>query len=191
MSGTKEGSHNGGHRRSGKGSEALSVKDPVCGMDVVPERAAGASVHEGETYFFCSKGCLAKFQADPTKFLGGDSRAAGDGHGHVATAQPGVIYTCPMHPEIKKNGPGNCPICGMALEPLMPTSSEESSPELRDMSRRFWVSLVLTLPVLAVAMGEMVPPLRHLVLLRLAVWLQLALSTPVVLWGGWPFFARG
>jgi Cu+-exporting ATPase len=191
MSGTMEGSHDGGHCCSGKSGVAVSVKDPVCGMDVVPESAAGSFVHEGETYFFCSKGCLAKFQADPAKYLGGDKRAAGDGHGQGPAAQPGVIYTCPMHPEIKKDGPGSCPICGMALEPLMPTAADEPNPELRDMSRRFWASLVLTLPVLTTAMGEMLPPLRQLVPPHAAVWFQLVLSTPVVLWGGWPFFARG
>jgi Cu+-exporting ATPase len=169
----------------------MLAKDPVCGMDVRPENAAGSFARGGNTYFFCSKRCLAKFQADPETFLAGESRARGDGHGHAATAQAGVVYTCPMHPEIKKDGPGNCPICGMALEPLIPSAEEETNPELRDMSRRFWVSLVLTLPVLAIEMGEMLPPLRHVVPPHSAVWLQLLLSTPAVLWGGWPFFARG
>src|SRR2546428_4219151 len=104
-----------------------------------------------------------------------------------------VEYTCPMHPQIVRPGPGSCPICGMALEPRVISAEEEESPELRDMTRRFWVSTVLTLPLLASVMGDMLPgqPLRHLISPRVAAWAQLVLATPVVLWGGWPFFVRG
>jgi Cu+-exporting ATPase len=110
----------------------------------------------------------------------------------VLTA-PRPQWTCPMHPEIVRDAPGSCPICGMALEPRMPTGSEGPDPELLDMTRRFWISLALSIPLLALAMGDMLPgaPLRHLLSSRLVVWAQLVLATPVVLWGGWPFFVRG
>ena len=188
--------------RSGRGhgvESALNVismgptstrKDPVCGMTVDPERAAGSFEHEGETYYFCSKGCLAKFQADPERFLRGGpvGMSAGDA---AKPAPSGSLYTCPMHPEIVREGPGSCPICGMALEPMVPTAGDEPNHELVDMTRRFWICLVLTLPVLGLAMGEMVPALRHLVPPNVSIWIQLVLATPVVLWGGWPFFERG
>ncbi|MBI3637774.1 MAG: hypothetical protein HY216_16395, partial [Candidatus Rokubacteria bacterium] len=102
-------------------------------------------------------------------------------------------YTCPMHPQIVRDAPGGCPICGMALESMRPTGEEGPDPELRGMTRRFWVSFALSLPLLAVVMGDMLPnaPLRHLIASRVMAWLQLVLGTPVVLWGGWPFFVRG
>src|SRR5438445_2461071 len=111
----------------------------------------------------------------------------------AAPSAPRVEYTCPMHPQIVRPGPGACPICGMALEPRTISAVEEENPELRNMTRRFWVSTVLTLPLLASVMGDMLPgqPLRHLVSPRVAAWAQLVLATPVVLWGGWPFFVRG
>ena len=184
-----------GHGRE-SGLSVLAVtpthteKDPVCGMDVDPEQAAGSFEHAGETYHFCSKGCLAKFQAEPERFLGGGPV----GMAHRGAAEPapsGTLYTCPMHPEIVQEGPGSCPICGMALEPMIPTADDEPNHELVDMTRRFWICLVLTLPVFSLAMGEMVPALRRLVPSNVSVWIQLALATPVVLWGGWPFFQRG
>src|SRR5438034_1155579 len=103
------------------------------------------------------------------------------------------IYTCPMHPQIRQKGPGSCPICGMVLEPLVVAGEESPDPELADMTRRFWISLVLTLPLLLFVMADMMPgePIRHLVPAGLLAWAQLVLATPVVLWGGWPFFVRG
>jgi Cu+-exporting ATPase len=149
------------------------MKDPICGMDVGPENAAGSCVHDGVTYYFCSTHCLEKFKVAPEKYLQQHSRIPPLQH-------PGRVYTCPMHPEVRQQGPGSCPKCGMDLEPET-VSAEEESPELRDMTRRFWVCLCLTIPLLVIAMGEM----------HGLGWLQLALATPVVLWGGWPFFQRG
>jgi Cu+-exporting ATPase len=164
-----------------------SVKDPVCGMDVEPAAAAGSFDFQGQSYFFCSKGCLEKFRADPARY-------SGQGPGRMTpepTALPsGTLYTCPMHPEIVQEGPGNCPKCGMALEPLVPTEDEGPNHELIDMTRRFWISAALTLPLLMLAMGEMVLR-RPLFSGQVLLWAQLALATPVVLWGGRPFFERG
>ena len=111
----------------------------------------------------------------------------------TAPPAPGGEYTCPMHPEVVRSGPGACPLCGMALEPRAPTAEEEASPELADMSRRFWLSLALTLPLFLAAMADMVPgePLRHALAGRALAWIELALATPVVLWGGWPLLQRG
>jgi P-type Cu+ transporter len=189
MNPTDESRHHDG--RSHKTEVAVLVKDPVCGMDVDPEKAARSFGHAGEAYYFCSEACLAKFRAGRTKFLGAQSRSDRHGQGHEPEPAAGVAYTCPMHPEIVQEGPGSCPICGMALEPVVPSGPDDANPELADMSRRFWVSLVLTLPVLALAMGEMVPAARQLVPSHVSLWIELALSTPVVLWGGWPFFVRG
>ena len=129
------------------------MTDPVCGMEVTAEKAAGRHEHAGQTYYFCSQKCLQKFAADPERWLQPavrDAEEAGEG-------EKGVTYTCPMHPEVVQEGPGACPICGMALEPLVPTAEEEESEEYRDMRRRFVVSLVLTVPVFALAMGHLVP----------------------------------
>ncbi|MCO5170678.1 MAG: heavy metal translocating P-type ATPase [Planctomycetes bacterium] len=172
-------------------SRAEALLDPVCGMTVDPALAAGTRARGGQTYAFCSAHCLAKFDAEPDRYLGG----AGD-RGPRAEEAPGsgvtVEYTCPMHPEIVRPGPGACPICGMGLEPRT-VSAVEDDGELRDMSRRFWLSLLLTLPVVVLAMSEMLPgmPLHRALGERLIGWLQLAFATPVVLWGGWPFFQRG
>jgi Cu+-exporting ATPase len=158
--------------------------DPVCGMKV---RADGPHrcVHDGVEYGFCNPRCLAKFEAEPERYLG----AARD---TAAPAQEGVVYTCPMHPEIRQVGPGSCPICGMALEPLAPSSELEESAELTDLSRRFWVSAVLALPLAVMAMVDMAPgmPITMALGPRALGLVQLALATPVVLWGGAPFFAR-
>ena len=165
---------------------AVSATDPVCGMTVVPARAAGATIHEGQTYYFCSARCLRQFQADPRRYVGSRDIVP-----PLAPASSGTVYTCPMHPEIVRDQPGSCPICGMALEPRTITVEEAPSPELVDMRRRFWIGAVLALPVFLVAMSDMVPgrPL-HFVDMQLLSWMQLALATPVVLWSGWPFFKR-
>jgi len=147
--------------------------------------------HEGARYYFCSQGCMTKFRGDPTKYLRAKPATVPE-KPPSATAAPGVIYTCPMHPQIRQIGPGACPICGMALEPLEATATEDDS-ELRDMTRRFWVSVALSLPLLVLTMSELVPALNlpHRIGEMRAAWLQALLATPVVLWGGWPFFVRG
>ena len=168
-----------------------TVIDPVCGMDVTPGDAAGGSAeHAGTTYWFCNPGCRERFVADPARFLHPSEPS------HVAPGSPRGkdtrVYTCPMHPEVRQVGPGSCPKCGMALEPLEVTADEGPNHELVDMTRRFRVSLALTVPVLALAMGEMLAPSLVAALGPAAwLWSQLVLSTPVVLWGGWPFFVRG
>ena len=162
--------------------------DPVCGMTVSPARAAGHHEHRGTTYYFCGKGCLEKFRGDPEKYLKPAVQI------EPPAPAPGAEWTCPMHPEIVQKGPGSCPVCGMALEPRTVTleTLEEENPELRDMSRRFLGSAALTAPILAFMISEMLPekPLQRL-LGTGAVWIQLLLATPVVLWGGYPFFERG
>jgi Cu+-exporting ATPase len=160
-------------------------------MDVTPGDAAGGSAeHAGTTYWFCNPSCRERFVADPARYL--DPPKPGPDAPESATGQDTRVYTCPMHPEVRQVGPGSCPKCGMALEPLEVTVEEGPNPELVDMTRRFWVSLALTVPVLALAMGEMLAPALVAALGPTAwLWIQLVLSTPVVLWGGWPFFVRG
>jgi Cu+-exporting ATPase len=230
-------------------SESVTPVDPVCGMKVDTATAKFRAQHDGKEYFFCSAGCLAKFQSSPETILSMPpkpmgsglvslgtgpgiafapvkSAATADGAGksraradvcpmcaEVRQAGPGPCpkcgmvlepespvlpatkteWTCPMHPEIVRPGPGICPICGMALEPRTVTLSEEENPELRDMTRRFWVSTVSTVPLLAIAMGSMLSPHSFMsgVWREGLPWLELLLATPVVLWGGWPFFQRG
>jgi P-type Cu+ transporter len=176
-----------------------TATDPVCGMTVTPEGAAATATHEGETYLFCSTGCHAKFVADPELYLRPAEEEHGAccghaGHGAAAAsppADPGAIYTCPMHPEIEQVGPGSCPICGMALEPRTITAEEPDDPELRSMTLRFWVSAALTLPLLVLTMGRMaIAPVDSFMSNPFGPWLELLLATPVVLWGGWPFFVR-
>ena len=177
--------HDHGHAHT---ATSRTTKDAVCGMDVVPGTAAGGSAeYAGSTYWFCSESCRTKFVADPTRYVKIAPAAA------PKAAADDRMYTCPMHPQIRQKGPGSCPICGMALEPLTVTGEEGPDPELVDMTRRFWVGLVLTLPLLVFVMGDMLPgePLRHLIPPRLSAWLQVVLATPVVLWAGWPFFVRG
>jgi len=161
------------------------MRDPVCGMEVAEDAPLRAE-HAGHVYRFCNPRCRDKFTADPERYL------APPPEPEPAPSAPGRRWTCPMHPEIVRDAPGACPLCGMALEPMEPSlDDEEANEELRDMTRRFRVSAVLTLPLFALAMAEMIPGLSHAARGPALAWLQLALATPVVLWGGAPFFARG
>lgn len=192
------------HAQSGVSTkEAGLAIDPVCGMKVDPARARFSHHHEHDTYYFCSQGCLNKFQANPLLYLPNSLPTDGSMVEHL-TVNPsqiakkgmsnGGIYTCPMHPEIRQSGPGSCPICGMALEPLVATLTErDDNPELDDMTRRFWISSVLSLLVMGLAMWGMEIHSQFLGSLpkSLLLWLQALLATPVVIWGGWPFFQRG
>jgi len=161
--------------------------DPVCGMTIQPESAAGSHVHEGKTYHFCSTGCLAKFRQDPAAFLIPPAQRITK----PTAVPPGskVEYICPMDPQVVSTEPGACPICGMALEPKVVTLEERPNPELLDMSRRFWISLGPVLVVMILAMADMIP-VHQILNGPVKNWLQLSLATPVVLWGGWPFFER-
>src|ERR1017187_9588957 len=173
-------------------SPDVTVRDLVCGMDVDPVRTQHSAVHGGKDYFFCSAGCLEKFRREPGKYLAGSSGGGHEAMGPTAPAGVGVEYTCPMHPEIVRPKPGSCRICGMALEPRTISLEDAPNPELVDMKRRFIAAVVLTVPLLALEMGAMVAPgLIGAIPPRLNLLLQLLLSTPVVLWAGWPFFLRG
>jgi Cu+-exporting ATPase len=157
--------------------------DPVCGMTVDPAATPHHARHDGEEYHFCSAGCRTKFVGDPQRYLG-------DGPRPEPEATPGAIWTCPMHPEIRQEGPGTCPICGMALEPEEPSLDDAPNPELIDFTRRFWVSAVLAVPLLVVSMvAEMLG--LQIVSPQASPWVQLALTAPIVLWAGKPFFERG
>ena len=183
--------HNGHHHGA---TAAVAEKDPVCGMDVVPGQAPGGSTdHAGKTYWFCSQGCREKFVGDPTRYVAPSPTKPAVDAIAPAPAPSRAKWTCPMHPQIVRDEPGSCPICGMALEPMTVTADEGPAPELIGMTRRFWIGLALTAPLLVFMIGDMLPgqPLRHLVSPRVAAWTQLALATPVVLWCGWPFFVRG
>ena len=177
-----EAAHDHHHDRGAQSQAAGKTEtDPVCGMKVAPNPARAVE-HEGHTYYFCSDGCKTKFAADPARYLAPKPATP-------AKATPGAIYTCPMHPEIRRNGPGSCPICGMALEPLTVSLEDADDSELRSMTLRFWIGAALTLPLLVASMSEFFAP-------RLAAWaagngwFQAVLATPVVLWGGAPFFVR-
>ena len=163
------------------------LRDPVCGMAVTSPSKFGES-YQGQTYQFCSLKCQEKFRADPERYSGNVSSA----ESRVITPEPavqtGTEFTCPMHPEIRQPGPGNCPKCGMTLEPVMPALDEEENPELRDFARRFWWSLPLTVIVTVLAMAGHSLQLLHG---SIQNWIELALATPVTLWAGWPFFVRG
>ncbi|MBN8995193.1 MAG: heavy metal translocating P-type ATPase [Rhizobiales bacterium] len=175
--------HGSGHAQAAPAAAHL-VKDPVCGMDVDPHTAKHRADYAGHTYYFCSARCRERFVADPTKFLAPEA----------VKKEPvleGTIYTCPMHPQIRQVGPGFCPICGMALEPVMVTADSGPNPELVDMTRRFWIGLALSVPVVALEMGGHLTNLHALIGPQLSNWIQLILATPVVLWAGWPFFVRG
>jgi Cu+-exporting ATPase len=203
------------------------VIDPVCGMRIDPQKAAAHEEHAGTIYYFCGLGCASKFHQSPEKYLRGKVVAAGS-FSPAASPQPG-IYTCPMHPEVEKDGPGDCtkcgmalepatvtalsprtqytcpmhpqiirdepgdcPICGMALEPMTIVVSE-ANPELDRMTRRFWISAALTVPLLVIMLSDLLPahPIQGLLRGSLLGWFELAVASPVVLWGGWPFFQRG
>ena len=214
-----------GHDRGGEAPEAQVARDPVCGMDVLPAEVAGFTRVGATTYYFCSKTCKQRFDADPRRFLGEETQAAAPPEPsstaaihtcpmHPEVRQPGpgscpkcgmalepetvaapatrTEWTCPMHPEVVRSEPGACPICGMALEPRTVTAEEDDS-ELRDMTRRFWVSTVLSVPLVAFAMLRHLPAVQHALhpVMAWAPWLELGLAAPVVLWGGWPFFVRG
>ena len=240
--------HGTHHRHgAGHGPAGEAMTDPVCGMKVDPATAKRSAEHGGTRYFFCSDSCHDRFVEDPASWANppkvslsfgglsveGEAASAGasccHGHGKApSTPAAGTTYTCPMHPEVRQDGPGSCPRCGMGLEPLIPVATaekveytcpmhpeivrdepgscpicgmaleprtvsldEEDNAELRDMTRRFWVSLALTLPVFVVAMAEYVPGLGFGIPRSAMTWFELVLATPVVLWGGWPFFVRG
>jgi P-type Cu+ transporter len=162
---------------------APTVKDPVCGMNVDPATSKHRFAHQGETFHFCTARCREKFAADPARYL----EAKAPSHDIPA----GTIYTCPMHPEIRQVGPGNCPICGMALEPELASLDAAPNPELADMVRRFWVGGALSLPPVVLEMGGHLAGPHNWIDPTLSNWIQLVFATPVVLWAGWPFFVRG
>jgi Cu+-exporting ATPase len=176
----KPGCCGGGHDHAG---HATTVRDPVCGMTIDPAKSPHRFAHRGETYHFCSSGCRTKFAADPQTYL--------DKTAPKAAVPEGTIYTCPMHPQIRQVGPGSCPICGMALEPEVASLDAPPNPELADMTRRFWVGLVLALPAVVLEMGGHLVGGHGWVDQTLSNWIQLVFATPVVVWAGWPFFVRG
>ncbi len=173
-----------------------TVKDPVCGMTVNPDKAAFSYPLAGQTFYFCSAGCREKFSKNPEAYQTGLTQVADDKHNQrqeVKDDRQVGIYTCPMHPEIEQPTPGDCPICGMALESRVSAAGEEENQELVVMKRRFWVCAAITLPVFIIAMGDLIPgqPLAGLASSRMLTFIELMLATPVVLWGAWPFFVRG
>jgi P-type Cu+ transporter len=176
---------NGSHQQSESATPGTAI-DPVCGMAVQIEGAKHRADHEGAQHYFCSSRCKDKFLSDPELYLSGAHLDA------VEDVPEGTIYTCPMHPEIRQPGPGSCPICGMALEPETVSLDEGPDPELVDMRRRFWWSTLFTIPLFAYAMGDLIPGISfdRLIEPAWAQWVQLLLASPVVLWGGWPFFVR-
>jgi len=186
----KHDHHNHSHHSSHAPSSAdeATVKDPVCGMKVALDAGKPTFEHDSEIYHFCSEKCHDKFVGDPEHFLSG-------AHKKDAKAAPkGTQYTCPMHPEIIRDEPGDCPKCGMALEPMgIPNADEGPNPELIDFKRRFWVGAVLTVPLLVLTMGPYVGlgVVRDIFGERMTLWIELILGTPVILWAGWPFFVRG
>ena len=160
----------GGHKKMA----AQGVIDPVCGMNVDPATAKHHHTHQGHDYFFCSAGCRTKFIAAPQKYLSPQQPKA-------ANVPEGTIYTCPMHPQVRQVGPGSCPICGMALEPELVSADSGPNPELADMTRRFWIGLVLTVPVFALEMGAHLTGAHGFVPQPWSNLIQFALATPVVL----------
>ena len=187
--GSKSHQHHGAHDGVGSpgngGNDAVVTRDPVCGMTVNPVTTPHRHNHDGEPYYFCSAGCLNKFTADTTKYLGPAQAKPS------APAPEGTIYTCPMHPQIRQVGPGSCPICGMALEPALVSLDAAPNPELKDMSRRFWIGLVLTVPVVALEMGGHLTNLHMLLGQKTSNWLQFLLATPGCFGEAGPFSCGG
>ncbi len=169
------------HHDSGPAAGEVRVRDPVCRMVVDPVTAKHRSQHNGHSYYFCSSRCRERFESDPGRYLS------------PAAPHPPMVaslWTCPMHPQVQRAGPGSCPICGMALEPMTPAGGDATNPELREMTRRFWVCAGLAIPLVGLAMArDFGSP--GVVASRAAVWVQFVLASPAVLWGGWPFFERG
>ena len=172
------------------GPNASTVIDPVCGMSVAPNAGKPTAEYDGIDYHFCSAGCKEKFQGDPERYHDPEKRAAADAARD--SAPPGTQYTCPMDPEIVQEGPGTCPICGMALEPMgVPPGQEGPNLELIDFTRRMIVGAILTVPILFIAMGPHLGlPVREWIGERTADWIEFALATPVVMWACWPFLER-
>ena len=156
------------------------VRDPVCGMLVDPHSAKHRHQHDGRTYYFCSGGCLAKFVAEPAKYLSPSPQ-------RTSSVPEGAIYTCPMHPQIRQVGPGSCPICGMALEPVLATAEAGPNAELIDMNRRFWIGLVLSLPVVALEMGGHLTGLTHYLSQSTSNWIQMSSLPPLCFGAGGHF----
>ena len=177
------GGHDHHEHHQPPAGDGAKVLDPVCGMTVDPATSRHRFEHQGKTWHFCSAGCRGKFAADPAKYL--------DQKQPQAEMPIGTIYTCPMHPQIRQVGPGSCPICGMALEPEVASLDAPPNPELADMSRRFWIGLVLAAPAVVLEMGGHMVGGHDWVDPTLSNWIQLVFATPVVLWAGWPFFVRG
>lgn len=179
-------SHGHHHPAEHQVAHPATVRDPVCGMNVDPTATPHRFEANGVTTYFCSAHCREKFAADPATYTEPTTVKP-------PASAPGIIYTCPMHPQIRQQGPGNCPICGMALEPETATVETGPSPELVDFTRRFWIGTALSIPLVLYEMGAHIPGLgmHGLVAPATAVWLQLALATPVVLWAGWPLLVRG
>lgn len=168
-------------------TKSTLVKDPVCGMMIDPLSAKGGNTqHNGETFYFCNPKCKTKFEAEPLKYLSPQAE-------RLQKVDSEAVYTCPMHPEVRQKGPGNCPICGMALEPEEVSLEEVENPELIDFVRRLKVSVPLTIPLLIIAMSDLIPgqPVQHMIPGWVNASIQFILATPVVLWGGFPFFERG
>ncbi len=179
-----KGGHDHAHAHRAPTAAAHTVVDPVCGMKVDSQKTPHRYEYGEHVYYFCSATCRTKFEADPQRHLSPSNE-------QNAPVADGAIYTCPMHPEIRQVGPGSCPICGMALEPVLAGAETGPNPELVDMVRRFWIGLVLSIPVVALEMGGHFLGLEHYVGPIYSNWLQLVFATPVVLWAGWPFFVRG
>ncbi|WP_027443888.1 MULTISPECIES: heavy metal translocating P-type ATPase [Erythrobacter] len=178
-------SHHDHAKCAHSGSKAPGmVIDPICGMSVDPATTTHVATHDGAHHYFCSSGCLTKFEAHPARYVIDAPRP-------TEPVPEGAIWTCPMHPEVQQAGPGSCPICGMALEPMTPTLSDGPSPEYADMKRRFVIGLILALPVVALEMGGHLRGLRHYLDGNIGNLVQMVLATPVVIWAGWPFFERG
>ena len=194
---TNQHIHHGHGRHNGHNDNAPSgahrVTDPVCGMKVDPATSKYRADHRHETYHFCSARCRDRFVADPEGYLKPKAKPAAPEQAGHASPQKGVIYTCPMHPEIRQEGPGTCPICGMALEPVGANVEQGPNPELVDFTRRFWVGAALAVPLLILEMGAHIPGtgIHDVIPPRISVWIQFLLATPVVLWSGWPLFERG